>query len=282
MGLDVYLTRIDDFEGSKQRQLDLQKRSDEIWAEASKGREAHEISQTERDEIREKISAVAVELGLTPKGDEPEETKKHIEIPSIKHPEHIFKIGYFRSSYNPGGFNDVLTKLVGEDLYQIFDIPFEPDYTTHNWNRVKDRINEVRAKLVAYDAENDGYHGIVTVHAITARGQSRPKNAAEALALYNEEAKKNREREKAQPDTARLFSSYMGPSGHFFKDPIEVVALIPGREIGVLGPGELPTVYAIYRQDLSWYFAALDVVEETCDYILSQPDPEKYYIRWSG
>ena len=48
-----------------------------------------------------------------------------IEIDDPEYPDHLFKIGYFRSSYNPSGLNNVLGKLGVDDLYGIFDCPGE-------------------------------------------------------------------------------------------------------------------------------------------------------------
>jgi hypothetical protein len=32
----------------------------------------------------------------------------------------------------------------------------------------------------------------------------------------------------------------------------------------------------------SWYQQALEVVVETCEWVLGQPDPSKYLLHWSG
>ena len=37
---------------------------------------------------------------------------------SVKYPLHLFKIGYFRSSYNTNGYNSVVSDLIGKSLYE--------------------------------------------------------------------------------------------------------------------------------------------------------------------
>ncbi len=42
-------------------------------------------------------------------------------------------------------------------------------------------------------------------------------------------------------------------------------------------------VFVVYEvDDLDWYLQALDIVVETCDYVLAQPDINKYVLHWSG
>jgi hypothetical protein len=31
-----------------------------------------------------------------------------------------------------------------------------------------------------------------------------------------------------------------------------------------------------------WYLQALEVLLESCDWILAKPDPQSYYVHWSG
>jgi hypothetical protein len=78
------------------------------------------------------------------------------------------------------------------------------------------------------------------------------------------------------------FDRYSSAEGHFYiKDPLEVLAMIPG-ETDILG--KQPCVYMVYREveKYRWYIEALKIVVETIDHVLAQPDPENYVFHWSG
>ena len=45
--------------------------------------------------------------------------------------------------------------------------------------------------------------------------------------------------------------------------------------------GDLIIVYDSPSQ-LDWYVKALEIVVETCDYVLAKSDPECYFLHWSG
>jgi len=70
-----------------------------------------------------------------------------IEINSTLYPEHLFKIGYFRSSYNSGGINRVANRYSLLDLYDIFDphsYTFIPDWA--------DAMKKCEAAIKQWDA----------------------------------------------------------------------------------------------------------------------------------
>ena len=58
-----------------------------------------------------------------------------------------------------------------------------------------------------------------------------------------------------------------------------LVQVIHGSDAVINGTDR---VYLIYEADLSWYQQALEIVLETIEYVLSQPDKEKYVLHWSS
>lgn len=56
-----------------------------------------------------------------------------VNMPSKKYPNHYFRIGYFRSSYNSSGINYVLRDRLGIDLYDIFDAKDSGYYVEPDW-----------------------------------------------------------------------------------------------------------------------------------------------------
>ncbi len=45
-----------------------------------------------------------------------------------------------------------------------------------------------------------------------------------------------------------------------------------------------PAPYLVFEAPdiLAWYVEALEIVAETVDWVLAQPDPDCYYMHWSG
>jgi len=95
---------------------------------------------------------------------------------------------------------------------------------------------------------------------------------------------------------------YSNRAGHFFlKEGIEAVAFIPGIQRIFR---EQPCMYVVTRKkkehvvgnrkitevvdkldrgvDRDWYLKALEIVQETIEYVLKQPDPQNYYLHWSS
>ena len=72
-------------------------------------------------------------------------------------------------------------------------------------------------------------------------------------------------------------SAYSNRYGLFFPKPAQIVGVIPGSKYGSR------VAYVILDGDPTpWYLQALEIVLETIDYVLAQPDRDTYYLHWSG
>jgi hypothetical protein len=258
MGLDIYLYKNADLEASKARRQEYEDRTNQIWEEAG---EYKSMTDEQKDEIRAKCKAVAEELNLEEYGSDPAEIK--VEQDSTRHPEHMFKIGYFRSSYNAGGIQRVLRNFGLKDLNWVFDqdeqYEFKPD-----WAQALDRIND----LISDFSKMGAYR----VDAVSGNMFKEPDvmNEAQALQAFLEE--KGRERQ--------ISDNYSNGKGEFYMaDPLKVLAMIPGIQTVL---GTRPCIYVVTESDNTWYLQALEVVRETIEFVLSQEDKELYYLHWSG
>ncbi len=108
---------------------------------------------------------------------------------------------------------------------------------------------------------------------------SRPTTKKQALDRFLEIYRKDKD------DPTPGFSSFSNYFGSFFLGKSLAVA----GAIGGVGFGNTPTIYLITKNDptdedsgLNWYVRALEIVIETIDYVLVQPDKEDYYFHWSG
>lgn len=188
-----------------------------------------------------------------------------IEIDSAKYPDHLFKVGYFRSSYNEGGFNHVVRDLIGIDLGDIFDTDNQYELNP-DWNKAKSHAEE-SLKMLREKIEKFPYRASCVSHNVF--GQPKLSGSDEAMRVFeNEMGRKNRS------------GDYSSINGLFlFEHPMEVIAAIPGDDL-LGGKG----IYLIYKcDDLDWYCQAIEIVIETCDYVLSQGDKaSEYTMHWSG
>src|SRR6478736_5285205 len=113
MGLDVYLYRYEvPLDVYAERKAAAEKLDEELAERIerevgfpidSEGkRDWKAATQEQKDAYFAKVEQLRAENGLDTHG-EPAGLCEKVEINSALHPEHMFKIGYFRSSYNEGG-----------------------------------------------------------------------------------------------------------------------------------------------------------------------------------
>jgi hypothetical protein len=68
------------------------------------------------------------------------------------------------------------------------------------------------------------------------------------------------------------------------KKPLPVHGIIMGFEKGFFGTEPVPCTYLVWEDEekFEWYTQALEIVIETCDWVLAQKDKSKYWISWSS
>lgn len=266
MGLDIYLYRYDDFEKSQELESKYEEHSTKLWEDAG---EYKLLTQEQKDEINAKIKEFAHSLGLDEYGEQ-EEGKTSIEMDYEKNPEHYFKIGYFRSSYNSSGINRILGNFGLPRLEDIFgrtddDYKFQP-----NWEE-----SLVRCEKLIEDFKKIGPY---RVHHVSQNMFSEPEihSEKEALDVFLEELNQHNKRK----DNGNRYN-YSNKHGDFnIDEPVKVLAMIPG-DYNMLARS-LPCVYIVTESDNDWYVTALEIVKETIKYVLSKEDKEKYYLHWSA
>ncbi|ATI15710.1 hypothetical protein [Bordetella phage vB_BbrM_PHB04] len=262
MGLDVYLKKCADRAEADRIEDDYEKQSDAFW-EAGGG--YSNATEEQKVEIRAKCAALAEQLGID---GYQHKSRTKIEVDSKIDPEHYFKIGYFRSSYNGGGFDAVMRRFGLPSLGDIMgagdDYEFVPD-----WDASLARANDAIAKYEAHLASPVGKYDVLEVS-----GFDQVGGKEQALAIFAKEI----EREHAPG-----FRSYSNRAGDFYLDGIKAVAVIPGGR-SILGQ---PETYIVYEKESGdgkedWYLTAIKIVRETCEYVIAQPDRQHFYLVWSG
>jgi hypothetical protein len=79
-----------------------------------------------------------------------EDPGEHINQDSQEFPEHYFKIGYFRSSYNSGGLNSILNDAIKKDLYWIFQTS-QDYYVQPDWKSSRRRAVQVLEEFINWE-----------------------------------------------------------------------------------------------------------------------------------
>ena len=253
MGLDVYLYKCPDQSVSALEEL-YEERTNPLFDDGN------DLTYHERKQI---MLDIATELGLNEWGQHP--SRQKIDQPSTKYPGHLFKLGYFRSSYNGSGIDSYFRRLglpILEDIFEPGDeYEFTPDWT-------KARANTIDA-LRLYDeyfARPESRFDTFAMEAMPIRPDLAPCSAKEALEAYAKEI--------TLPSFGGAYSNALG---YFYPEPLKVHALIPGVNLNT------SCVYVVFERDNEdWYRQALEIVLETVDYVLAQPDKQDYYLHWSG
>jgi len=270
MGLDIYLYRYDDYNKTKELTDEYNRRQKEIWDGNDEDEKYNLLTDEQKDEYRNKIHEMAISLGLDKWGDHVD-GKERCEFDSIYYPDHLFKVGYFRSSYNEGGIERILRNLGLPTMNDIFEHNDEYHFQP-NWERslinLKNLIDEFKKK------------GAYRVHCVSKNIFQEPtiNSEKEALGAFINELEQEKEKREKYPDSERF--NYSNIVGEFmFNEPTKVLAFIPGKQDLF---GKRDCVYVVTESDNTWYLQALEIIQETIEWVLSKENKEQYYLHWSG
>lgn len=201
-------------------------------------------------------------------------TGESISFPSALDPTHLFKVGYWRSSYNNGGINHILDATLGEDhnLWTLVDGFFSEEHSTFepDWRVLRDRAVTLLMEWEDALAE----HGAFAVTGIPKGFEDYSvKNEGEALSAFREQKAKYAKDVAEQPDGWHC-PSYSSREGEFYLDGLNVRAIIPAKDGWF-------SAYIVYDapDNYDWYTTALKIVVETCDYVLASG--KRYALHWS-
>jgi len=277
MGLDIYLYKCDDLEKKERLENEYEKTSEENWN--YDGRDYKSLTDEEKENARKKNKEVATALGLDEDGGYPEEK---IEIPHPKYKDHYFKIGYFRSSYNGGGTNNVLERAGIPTLYEIFDHKRNQYNFIPDWEASLKRCENALRKAIEHAASPAGKYDIMHVGPNPFRNpEEYPQSEQDALNIFYEQLK------KWGSEHYKDGHGYSNGEGEFYPKGIKVVAMLPGfydSFTKTMFGKPMQETYLVYESEekMKWYIEALEIVRDTILYVLEKPDKDKFYFHWSG
>lgn len=282
MGLDVYVYRCPDRAAARASEAEFEKISMKVSAKlrqrlfgSTDWKAMDNYPQEKRDEFwrlqKEETAPARERLGIPEEGYG-HSTDEKIEQDSAKHPKHYFKIGYFRSSYNDGGFNSYAQRLGIPSLNEIFDnedgeYEFVPDWAKAR-DAAVDALTVLRKKDFGFD--------VVSIEPNVFLGPPKITSDNEALLAFRKQFDTWADRKDGNG-----FTAYENGEGMFNVKGMTIHAAIPGICTKMRQP--IPCTYLVVKRDEeNWYAQALEIVIETCNYVLEQPDRANYYLHWSG
>lgn len=200
---------------------------------------------------------------------------RKVELPSVRFPDHLFKVGYWRSSYNHSGFDHVMCERLGADATLAAIAGATDDSYEHfpDWYAIIERAKDVKERWIAAGKSvADQLRVIETMLVGPNSGDAYPYDSEREL--LDEVAG------EIADDKDAFLSAYHSGKKSFFRDgiPVVAVALVKRR----FGGTALALVSKVSSEHLDWYTQALDIVIETAEYVLAQDDPSEWYLIWSG
>jgi hypothetical protein len=263
----VYLYRfrapIDEVEAHEQKYYKL---SEEIWGT----KPYDELSKEEIADIKRRDEELAVSMEMDPYGMCA--LMEKIEQDSALHPKHLFKVGYFRSSYNDGGLDSVLQAAIGMSLDVIFDVDgaSEDGFIQPDWRESLDRALYTKEKFQRYIQDTPYRSMFIAQNDCVANQVANTPEQAIGRAIQ----KLSEHREEPDTDMS-WFSTGIGHC--FFGAPMELVVAVPAKQYGQEG------FFLVYRDpELHWYLKAVEIVIETIEWVLDQPEPSRFAFSWSA
>jgi hypothetical protein len=269
MGLDVSLYKCPkNIRGiEEQKEDEYGTHAEEIWNKHLEGRHYQDMSQEEKDAMDAETTELAKGLGLNDDGQSP--ARECINIDSNLYPEHLFKIGYLRSSYNGSGLNSVLRELEIPDLYGIFEVG-DGYYNDIDWQAALERVNESLEKFQLFLISEESKYQVMDCnffHTEDAEVETKKDTLEKFLG-------------HAQAQT--LSKSFSHRDGHFFLDGINVKAVRFLPKGGRLGQPTVHLVVESKESSYTWYLQALEITKEMIEYVIETGTPEDYFLGWSG
>jgi hypothetical protein len=260
MGLDIYLVT--------RKTAAAQDAHEEAWTALYERKDRGEITEEQYEQEREALPPYV----------------HNEDVPSERHPQHLFNRRYLRSSYNGGGFNRAVPELLG-DPNATLDYLFEPVRLDDQYEielteaSVRGLAEAKRRALEVVEQLRDCDPLRVTTASPNIFLGTQKVGEADALRWFRAELKRHAGAELHEDAVKHGYSSRDGE--YFGEDGLNVLAAVPG--VGTFGE---PAVHLIYRQaeeGLRSYIESAEIVAEFCDEAAALIERDgSVLMRWSS
>ncbi len=280
MGLDVRLYYCEDLDTQMLLEKEYEAKCEDherIFLNAFKIDNVFDLCKEDQAKLESICAKEASNLHLNSWG----RSEKIVEIdkPSKKYPSHLFSIGKIRSSYNIGGINSVLEELGLEDLFWVFNFTEEDqqkEYVSPNWNQSLVNIKQLIENYTKAMATDLGKYTSFEIPVDFLFNGDLPCSRQTALNKFIESI--------STKERLPGFNSYSNRDGDFFLEGEKVYSFLKG--INLLGNRSMYIVTDRNHYDPKtkgdWYLQALEIVQETIEFVLAQSNTSAYYLAWCG
>jgi hypothetical protein len=269
MGLSVYLARYENFEQAKALEDRFRAESKKIWDNAEITYE--EMSEDEKNACRMECEVLASNMGLDADG-RVLDGREEVCFDSTVYPEHMFKVGYIRSSYNEGGIDYLLQRALNVRLAEIFGYTNKSDFSP-DWDSALEKLDSVYIRLKGMLRDGKFFDVMkfdtgFLMHLKIPR--ALPESPHQALMKFLDEFAKH-----------KGDGAYSSADGEFYlKDPVKLHGIMPGTQ--KIGSAESEVIYLIFDNKIDWYLEAIEIMKEMVSFVISSGESEKYYLHWSA
>jgi hypothetical protein len=156
------------------------------------------------------------------------------------------------------------------DLYQLFNAENGED-ATPDWDESLANVKEAIAQLKEYSNSPEAKYSVFDMSTYQIREDSWCEDNNDALNRFMKQIESHKD------DTFFGDNGYSNALGEFFPKGMNVYAILRGKRFNS------NSIYVVTDSaGLDWYLNALEIVQETIEFVLAQPDPQNYYLVWSG
>ncbi len=186
-------------------------------------------------------------------------------------PEHPFKLGYFSSADDENSLNEILKLRTGFDLkYIFFGEECSQNIIKPVWEDILLRFDNVK-KILKETIEEDGWFSF-KLFDFTEKNSNSIIGNKNALDIYLNRKKQTRNLK----DMSKLITS----DGIFYiNHSPKILAILKNYNEKTNKPSVFVLFEASEKQS-KYYLEGLEIIRETVEFILNQPNQKDYELHW--
>lgn len=282
MGLDVFLHRCTNLPLYTERKRAMEAAVEKHWddnfgpgpynSSAAWGERKREIGEARYKEIQ--AEANAIELAFEEELDDLGIEFEDIEMKSTLFPNHMFEIGYYRSSYNDSGINSHMYDRGLPSLYEIFPTDNDTgEYVQPDWAQSLETVTDAVLRYEEYLKNNPlSKVKAVVQHIYSEEVLGWSGSGRMGMKRYEEVINSD-----AYQSAVKGKYDYTSRDSVVFTKPVTLYAMFLYKNA---------VVYIVNADNNDegedWYLKALKIVKESIEYVLAQENPEQFCFTWSG
>lgn len=272
MGLDINVVKTDSWKKKRENEEAYTERKNALVKAAGVdiglGFDDSKLTPIQKERLDEKILDLQQELQI---GDyDSYEVHEEVHLSASPHPDHMYNMTYFRSSYNSSGFNNVAEARGMPTLYDIFG-PVEAYEFQPDWDAAYERAKEAVEKWRALEESPEA---MCFVQEVTSDLEPQELNEERSITVTSEFLA------KGMNGTWHCKDGVFSDEGHILCGVIMGTRKLYSGKI-------VPAVHVVLKpkngeNQITWYRQAAEIVLASITQIVNHPEKEGFYLQWSS